>query len=179
LIQALIEEGSEKRAQLLDQFISQHLQAYLAAVPSNQFQAADKAELARGFGKLLAKITSDMLSYERAHKVETNWNGPEEEQEVCRLTSQMGRDYYLAPEATRRGVASKYVDMFSDLPMPLEELALEEEAVQGKGWREDMPIEERRAWIKISKSGRPIKLETRCGPIYSLDASSHPARSRE
>jgi hypothetical protein len=123
LIQALIEEGSEKRAQLLDQFISQHLQAYLAAVPSNQFQAADKAELARGFGKLLAKITSDMLSYERAHKVETNWNGPEEEQEVCRLTSQMGRDYYLAPEATRRGVASKYVDMFSGLPMPLEELA--------------------------------------------------------
>lgn len=168
----VLELGSEDRARRLDHFLDQHLNAYLASLPSNQFQGPDEAALARGFGELLAKITKDMLSYERAHKIDTNWNRIEEEQEVCRLTAELGEQYYSASETARRGVASKYVDMFSHLPMPLEELALEEEAVHGKEWRKDMSIEDRRAWIKISKSSRPITLQSRCLPLYDTDTRS-------
>lgn len=151
----ILELSLEDRAQRLDQFLAQQIKIYIGMSSDGQIQVANKEKLAEGFGEMLVKITAGMLKEEREHKIETNWNNPEEEREICRVTAEMAREYYSAPQSGRAATLARYIAIFTNLPMPLEELALEAAAVHAEGWENDMPLEERRIWLKLSKSSRP------------------------
>lgn len=174
---ALLEDSLDKRAELLDQFLAERLKVYVSQVQTAR-QVSREAH-AQEFGQSLVTATKDMLNDERAHKLRTNWNRPQEERKLCFRTAMLGKEYYLASKSERRGIVVKCLKFFTHLPMPLEEMAFEELAIHGKHWKPDMPLEERRIWLKIEKGGYLLKSGTESGPWFPPRVELPPAAEPE
>lgn len=177
----LVEDGIEMRAQLLDEFLAERLEDFKVGLVKLRQKTVSRQAVAEVFGRLLVKAAKDMVDDERQHKLKTNWNRAEEEQEVCRRTAALGRDYYLASPAERTAVTAKCLSYFSRLPMPLEELAYEERAVRSPSWDKDVPIEDRRIYVRLEKGFPRLSPAAHYGNLSpdAYNGSQFPRRAAE
>jgi hypothetical protein len=156
----ILRAGMERRVKYLDDYLSDRLTKFEDDVASdNLLRNLPKAQQARRFGELLASEIKDYLAFERQHKINTNWNTPQEEEEHCRRTAELGESYYRStskPERKRR--VADCLNSFTYLPMVVEEMAEEEWSIRDPRWK-DTPLEERRIWGKVSKGNRRMSLE--------------------
>lgn len=156
----ILRVGMERRVKYLDDYLSERMKKFEGDVASdNLLRNLPKEQQARRFGELLASETQHYLAFERKHKINTNWNTPQEEEEHCRRTAELAESYYLStsrPERKRR--IADCLNSFSHLPMVVEEMAEEEWSIRDPRWK-DTPLEERRIWGKVSKGNRRMSLE--------------------
>ena len=159
----ILEAGLDKRSKYLDDYLNERRSTFDVAIAAGA--NLPKNQRARQFGDLLAKDSRDLLAYERQHAIHTNWNDPQEEENMCRRTTELGQAYYLASSAAERlAVVAECLAAFTHVPMVVEEMAEEERSIRGHGW-EDTPIEERRVWAKVWKSLRRLP-STKAAPGF-------------
>ena len=159
----IVEAGLDKRAKYLDDYLNERRSAFDAAIAADA--NLPKNQRARQFGDLLASDSRDLLAYERQHAIHTNWNDPQEEENMCRRTTELGEAYYrAASEAERLAVVAQCLAGFINIPMVAEEMAEEERSIRGHGW-EHTPIEQRRVWAKVWKSLRRLP-STKAAPGF-------------
>lgn len=160
----LVTEDIEKRIDYLEDYLNARLSSFDAGITEpNSTPSLSMQQRARRFGELLVSDSRGLLAFDRGYSITTNWNTPEEEEEMCRLTAELGEAYYRArSKAGRRAAIAHAVAFFTYLPMVLEEIAEEERSVRSPGWN-DTPIEKRRMWGKAMKNLRqlPSKVDPR------------------
>lgn len=154
----LLDLGLVKRARRLGDFLDQYLKDFEAEiVQSSESPNEEQGDRATQFGQALVRATKDYLADERGYKLNTNWNCPQEEEEICRRIADLGKAYYLGPKDRRDEVVQECLGSFTHLPMPIEELA-DEERLFGKHATRKNP-QDLRPWYKIEKTARVINLE--------------------
>jgi hypothetical protein len=157
----LLRAGRERRVKCLSDYLDERLKKFDADVASdNLLRNLPKQQQARRFGELLASEIKNYLAFERQHKINTNWNTPQEEEEHCRRTAELAESYYLSTsKPARKRLIADCLNSFSHLPMVLEEMADEEFSIKNEEEWKDTPFEARRGWIKACKGSRRMSLE--------------------